>query len=52
MFSKTRGAKLGAIGAGGRISAENDLEIVAEAWPTLPEAIRIGILAMVRAAAS
>ena len=27
-----------------------DLSVVVEAWPTLPEAVRAGILAMVRAA--
>ena len=28
-----------------------DLAVVVEAWPTLPEAVRAGILAMVKAAA-
>jgi hypothetical protein len=39
--SATRGTKSGALNA--------DLAAIAEAWPTLPEAIRAGILAMVRA---
>lgn len=32
--------------------ADPELAVLVEAWPTLPQAIRAGILAMVRAAAS
>ena len=40
---------------GAAVSAETvpldpDLQLVIDAWPTLPEATKIGILAMVRAA--
>jgi hypothetical protein len=31
------------------VAADADLRAVAEAWPTLPQAIKTGILAMVRA---
>ncbi|HSM77301.1 MAG TPA: hypothetical protein VLT57_06745 [Bryobacteraceae bacterium] len=42
-------------GATGGASAENDaedadLELIAQAWPTLPAAIKAGVMAMVRAA--
>jgi hypothetical protein len=39
------GAKSGACGA-----QNNDLGTVIEAWPTLPPALRAGIVAMVKAA--
>ena len=43
------GAESGAVGAAeARIDA--DLALVIDAWPTLPEAIKAGILAMVQAA--
>ena len=43
------GAESGALGAqNGPIGP--DLAVVVEAWPGLPEAIKVGILAMIRAA--
>jgi hypothetical protein len=32
------------------VFADPDLRAVVEAWPTLPEAMKAGILAMIRAA--
>jgi hypothetical protein len=32
------------------VAADGDLRLICEAWPTLPEAIRAGILAMIRVA--
>lgn len=43
------GAKSGALGAQNG-PLDPDLVVVAEAWPGLPDALRAGILAMVRAA--
>jgi len=55
--SQTGGAESGAVGAqnadsavDGAVAADPDLGRLIEAWPTLPEAIRRGILAMVEAA--
>ena len=35
----------------GKPALPRDLQAVADAWPTLPDALKAGILAMVRAAA-
>jgi len=32
------------------MAADDDLTLLVQAWPTLPEALRAGILAMVKAA--
>ncbi len=42
-----RGAESGALGAR-EASMDAELATVVEAWPTLPEAFKVGILAMVR----
>ena len=42
-------AQFGAVGDENR-SIDPDLAAVIEAWPTLPEAVKAGILAMVNAA--
>ncbi len=42
------GAECGALGAREALNAPGLAEVV-EAWPTLPEAIKAGILAMIRA---
>ncbi len=48
-FSESGGAKSGALGAqGGAIAPE--LRTIIDAWPALPDAIKAGILAMVRTA--
>lgn len=47
--SESGGANSGALGArGGAIAPE--LRAIIDAWPTLPEAIKAGILALVRTA--
>ena len=43
------GAECGALGAQGA-QGDAGLAAVVDAWPTLPEAIKAGILAIVRAA--
>jgi len=43
------GAECGALDAK-KADFDPDLAVVVEAWPKLPEAIRAGILAMIRAA--
>jgi hypothetical protein len=50
-ISAERGAKLGAIAARDTIILPDDPELLSiiEAWPTLPEPVRIGIRAMVEA---
>ena len=47
-FSDQSGAKSGALAAR-EAPSDPDLAELIDAWPTLPEAIRAGILAMVRA---
>jgi hypothetical protein len=49
--SQSRGAQSGAVGARVEIAAGIDANLVAviQAWPELPEAIRVGILALIRA---
>ncbi|MGA2035589.1 MAG: hypothetical protein ABSG68_25350 [Thermoguttaceae bacterium] len=48
-FSESGGAKSGALGAqDGAIDPE--LRAIIDAWPALPDAIKAGILAMVRTA--
>ncbi len=47
------GAQSGAVGAREAVLAvpvDPNLAAVVDAWPTLPEAIKVGILAMIRAA--
>jgi hypothetical protein len=44
-------AKSGAFGAE-YCPCDADLAVVVEAWPSLPEALRAGILAMIRASRS
>jgi hypothetical protein len=48
--SQSSGAECGALGARGA-EFEPILAGVVEAWPKLPEAIKAGILALIRAAA-
>lgn len=43
------GAKSGALGAP-EAPIDPDLAMIIEAWPTLPESIKAGIVAMIRAA--
>ena len=50
-IAETGGAESGALG-GEFDPVDPDLAAVIEAWPKLPEAVRAGILAMVRAAGS
>ena len=64
--SQPRGAESGALPAPGQLDADTSVQgdvlsqaqidvglvVVIQAWPSLPEAIRAGILAMVRVAAS
>jgi hypothetical protein len=47
--SQSSGAESGALVAG-EAQSEPRLSAVVEAWPMLPEAIKAGILAMIRAA--
>ncbi len=47
-FSSAGGAKSGAVGA----LIDTDLQAVVAAWPALPDAVKAGILAMIRAAKS
>ena len=46
----TAGAAKGAVAFCPPVPADGDLRAVVDAWPGLPEAIKAGILAMVRAA--
>jgi hypothetical protein len=48
-FSVRGGAESGAVGAE-NVPNDPRLAAIAEAWPTLPEPIKVGILAMIRAA--
>jgi hypothetical protein len=50
-YSQCRGAKSAALGPK-ETPIDLGLKTVVEAWPTLPEAIKAGILAMIRAAQS
>jgi hypothetical protein len=56
-ISETRGADSGALGARTRLDVahgvgvsgdDHGLRVVVEAWPALPDAVKAGILAMVR----
>jgi hypothetical protein len=49
-YSQCRGAKSGALGPK-ETPIDLGLKTVVEAWPTLPEAIKAGMLAMIKAAA-
>ena len=48
-FSESGGAKSGALGAQGGV-IDPELRAIIDAWPVLPDAIKVGILAMVRTA--
>jgi hypothetical protein len=50
-FSGAGGAESGAVGAREH-SADADLQVVVDAWPSLPETAKANILAMIRAATS
>jgi hypothetical protein len=47
-FLESRGAESGALGTQGGV-LDPELRAIVDAWPALPEPIKAGILAMIRA---